>query len=313
MQNYEIISSGIKEAFLNAKKSSPQNFVRPMALSWSIWMFGIESLEDSLKRLKRSDLEYVELKGDHHTEYFGKSSEYVKNLISSFDMKVSGACGLFSSENDLSSSSYYVRQRGIDYIKRELDFLESVGGEYLIVVPSAVGDPAVKDNSDFFRSVESIRYCSDSFKASGVKAAIEPIRSAEVSLINNIEQALEYIETVDCGSINHINADTYHMLLEETHIGESIIKCKDHLVNLHVADSNRDALGTGMIDFDTIIMALYLIGFNTPGHFVTPEPLGPYPNPYALINESCDTDVMDKLVSSSINYFREREAFVLSL
>ncbi len=313
MQNYEIRSAKIKEAFINAKRSLPQNFTRTIDLSWSVWMFGTESLEFSLKRLRRSGLKYFELRGDHHTQYSGTSLKYVKKLISTNGMRVSGTCGLFGPENDLSSNNTYTRQRGIDYIKREVEFLESVGGEYLIVVPSAVGRPEALDSSELFRSVNSLRQCSDSFKNSGIKAAIEPIRSAEVSLINSVDQALEYIKAVDCESINHINADTYHMLLEESHIGESIIKCEDQLVNLHVADSNRDALGSGMIDFDTVIMALYLIGFNTPGHFVTPEPLGPYPNPYALMNELCDTDVMDRLVSSSINYFREREAFVLSL
>ncbi|MCK5153013.1 MAG: sugar phosphate isomerase/epimerase [Spirochaetales bacterium] len=313
MQNYEIKSLRIKDAFIKAKKKSPEKFEQTMNLSWSVWMFGTESIDFSLKRLRRSGLKFFELRGDHHTRSSGLSIEYVKKLISTYEMRISGTCGLFGSENDLSSNNSYIRQRGIDYIKREVEFLESVDGEYMIVVPSAVGRPEALDCSEFHRSVNSLRQCADSFKASGIKAAIEPIRSAEVSLINSVDQALEYIKAVDCESINHINADTYHMLLEESHIGETIMKCKDQLVNLHIADSNRDAPGSGMIDFDTVIMALYLIGFNTPGHFVTPEPLGPNPNPYTLMNELCDTAVMDELVKKSISYFREREAFVLSL
>ena len=39
--------------------------------------------------------------------------------------------------------------------------------------------------------------------------------------------------------------------------------------------SNRCALGEGSLDLDTLIMALYLIGYNEPGRSVTPEPLGP--------------------------------------
>ncbi len=313
MQNFEIKNSRIKEAFIEAKKESPEKFVQKLNLSWSIWMFGTESFESSIKRLNRSGLKFVELRGDHQTKSSGISQEDVKSLLKSYDMKVSGACGFFGPENDLSSNNSFNRQHGIDYIKREVEFLESVGGEYMIIVPSAVGRPEAIDNSEFPRSVHSLQQCADAFKKSGINAAIEPIRAAEVSLINSVDQALEYIKAVGCESIHHINADTYHMLLEESHIGESILKCKNQLVNLHVADSNRDALGSGMIDFDTVIMALYLIGFNTPGHFVTPEPLGPYPNPYALMNELCDEDIMDRLVNDSINYFREREEYVLSL
>jgi sugar phosphate isomerase/epimerase len=51
-------------------------------------------------------------------------------------------------------------------------------------------------------------------------------------------------------------------------------------VNLHMADSNRCALGKGSLDVDTIIMALYLIGCNQEGIFVTPEPLGPSGDPF---------------------------------
>ena len=47
------------------------------------------------------------------------------------------------------------------------------------------------------------------------------------------------------------------------------------IIGLHMADSSRCALGDGSMDLDTIIMALYLIGYNREGRFVTPEPLGP--------------------------------------
>ncbi len=64
------------------------------------------------------------------------------------------------------------------------------------------------------------------------------------------------------------------MQAEESHIGEALVNAGDMLVNLHMADSNRCALGDGSMDLDTIIMALYLIGYNREGRFVTPEPLG---------------------------------------
>ena len=311
MQNYEIKSGRIREAFDAARKSEPGRFQKRLTLSWSVWMFGIERLEDSVKRLKQNGIDYIELKGDRQTADSGIPLKKVKQVLADNGMKVSGACGMFSPDNDLSSTNVYSMQSAIDYIKREVEFLAEVGGEYLIVVPSAVGRPDAIDGNEFIRSVRALRKCAPFFADHGIKAAIEPIRSAEVSLIHSIEDALRYIEAVGEDSISHINADTYHMLLEESHMGEAMLKAGERLTNLHIADSNRDAPGTGMIDFDTVIRAAYLIGMNEKGRYVTPEPLGPFPVPYVLANSPCDVPVMDKLVADTVRYFREREADVV--
>lgn len=274
-------------------------------------MFGIERFEDSVKRLKNNGINYVEIKGDRHTNGSGIPLKEMKKVLADYDMKVSGACGMFSNENDLSSTNVYSVQNAIDYIKKQVEFLAEVGGTYMIVVPSAVGRPNAADDAEFVRSVNSLKQCGDFFKQHGVKAAIEPIRAAEVSLVHSIDDALRLIEAVASDGVQHINADTYHMLLEESHIGDAILKAGDHLVNLHLADSNRDALGSGMIDFDTIIRAAYIIGMNKEDRFVTPEPLGPFPVPYVLSNSPCNVQVMDKLVKDTVDYFNERENKVL--
>ncbi len=59
-------------------------------------------------------------------------------------------------------------------------------------------------------------------------------------------------------------------------------------------------------------MALYLIGYNTDGRFVTPEPLGPDGDPYPAMYGKPDQPVLDRLVQQTATYFREREAAVLA-
>ena len=46
----------------------------------------------------------------------------------------------------------------------------------------------------------------------------------------------------------------------------------------------------GSMDLDTIIRALYLIGYNTEGRYVTPEPLGPGGDPYPAMNGKPDPE-----------------------
>ena len=196
-------------------------------------------------------------------------------------------------------------------MKREIPFAAAVGGSYILVVPGSVGRPVAYDNTEFDRSVETLRIVADLFTKYCVKAAIEPIRSAEVSLVHTFEEAKEYIKAVDHPGIQHINGDVYHMQSEESHIGEAIMNAGEQLVNLHLADSNRCALGEGSLDIDTIIMALYLTGYNREGRFVTPEPLGPGGSPYPAMYGKPDKALLDRMVIQTARYFREREKALL--
>jgi D-psicose/D-tagatose/L-ribulose 3-epimerase len=312
-QNWELKRESIRRSYLAARRADPSRFERRIDLSWSVWMFGTEAIGASLERLARNGLRFVELKADRWTPDSGSPAPELRAALRGAGIRVSGACGMFSSENDLSSPSVYSRQNAIDYIRRELELLAELEASYLIVVPTAVGRPAAADGSELARSAEALRSCGEAFAASGVKAAIEPIRAAEVSLVHSVSDALRYIEAVGHPSIAHVNADLYHMSLEEDHVGEAILEAGERLVNLHLADSNRDALGTGSLDLDTAIMASYLVGMNREGRFLTAEPLGPYPNPYVLANGPCDVAVMDALVADTLACFREREEQVRSL
>lgn len=307
-QNFVVINREIERRFVEEKKKNPDRFERKLSLSWSIWMFGTEPIEDSLRRLQNNGLEYVEIKGDTSIP-----RERMKHALVSFGLKVSGACGMFSPERDLSSLSPDYQKNAIDYIREVSRYVSDIGGTYMIVVPGAVGRPKAVDNFEMERSAAALKKCAIIFEETGVKPAIEPIRSAEVSIVHTIDEALEYLRFVNEPSIGFVNGDIYHMLNGERHVGEAILKCGEKLLNLHIADSNRDAPGKGQIDIDTAIMAAYLVGMNREGRFITFEPLGPYPDPYVLSTGPCDVDLMDRLVRESVDYFREREEVVRSL
>jgi len=232
-------------------------------------------------------------------------------VLTDHGLKVAGVCGMFSRDNDLSSSRPAQRQNALDYIKRELEFGKAVAATYLLVVPGAAGRPEPYDNTEFQRSVATLRSVSELFVQSGVRAAVEPIRVEEVSFCHTVRDAKAYIAAVGHPGVQHINVDVFHLQTSEAHIGAAILEADALLLNLHMADSNRLALGKGHLDLDTIIMALYLIGYNQEGCFVTPEPLGPGGNPYRAMNSVPDPAVLDALVSNTVRYFRDREEQLL--
>lgn len=312
MQNYQEIHSKIQDRFLEMKKEKG-NFLPRLNLSWSNWGFGLEPLESSLKRLAANGLQFIELHGNHYGNDLGYDAAEVKRLLDRYGMEVSGICGMFSVENDLSSNSPLARQAALDYVRRELAFAKEVGGHYLLVVPGAVGRSKAYDEGEFYRSSQMLRTLGNDFAEAGICAAIEPIRRDEVSLVHTVSDAKDYIAAVGHPAIGHINGDVFHMQAEEANIAEAILEADEQLVNLHMADSNRRALGNGGLDVDAIIMALYMIGYNRPGCFVSPEPLGPGSDPYQAMNRIPDTAALDELVRQTVSYFREREEVLLSL
>jgi D-psicose/D-tagatose/L-ribulose 3-epimerase len=311
-QHFEEKNARIEAGFGELKKKSPEKLKKRLNLSWSNWGFGRESLADSAARLEKAKVPFIELHGNHYGPDLGYDAKETLKILGDHNLRVSGVCGMFSADNDLSSNRATHRQAAIDYLRREIPFTKEVGGAYILVVPGAVGRPKAYDDVEFERSAETLSGHADWFMEYGVKAAIEPIRSAETSLVHTIADAKRYINEVNHPGVRHINGDVYHMQSEESHLGEAIVDAGDQLVNLHFADSNRCALGEGSMDVCTIIRALYLIGYNTEGRFVTFEPLGPGGDPYPAMHGKPNKAKLDKLVFDSINYFRECEDMVLA-
>jgi len=312
-QNYEKKNDAIRGQFAELKRKQPKRLKNRLNLSWSNWGFGLEPLAASAARLSKHGVGFIELHGNHYGPDLGYQPKETLKILSDHGIKVAGVCGMFSPDNDLSSNRASQRQAAIDYIRRELEFAHAVGGGYLLIVPGAVGRPTAYDQSEFHRSTETLRLVAGDFQKAGVKAAIEPIRAAEVSFCHTIADAQAYIKAVNHPGVAHINGDVYHMQSGEAHIGEAILAAGKRLTNLHLADSNRCALGEGALDVDTLIMALYLIGYNQPGCYVTPEPLGPGGDPYPAMNGMPDPTLLDRLVGQTARYFREREDVVRAM
>lgn len=310
IQNYEKKNEAIRKQFAELQKQQPARLKNRLNLSWSNWGFGIEPLAASAARLAKHGVEFIELHGNHYGPDLGYQPKETLKILGDHGITVAGICGMFSPDNDLSSNRAIQRQAALDYIRRELDFAQAVKAGYLLVVPGAVGRPTAYDASEFFRSTETLRIVAGDFVKAGIRAAIEPIRAAEVSFCHTIADAQAYIAAVDHPGVQHINGDVYHMQSGEAHIGEAVLAAGERLTNLHLADSNRCALGEGSLDVDTLIMALYLSGCNQPGCYVTPEPLGPGGDPYPAMNGMPDPERLDRLVEQTVRYIREREEAV---
>lgn len=310
-QRFEIINQQIRDAFALLKQEHPERLEKRLNFSWSNWGFGLENFDTSCARLERAGIHYIELHGNHYGPDLGYNAKEISKIMADHGIACGGVCGMFSADNDLSSNRHIQRQAAIDYIKREAAFTAEIGGKYMLVCPAAVGRASKYDDSEIDRSIDALSRVADVFVETGVRAAIEPIRAAETSIVHTFAEAKNYINRLNHPGVQHINGDVYHMLVGESHIAQALWDAGDMLTNLHMADTNRCALGDGVLDIDSIIMALYLIGYNNDKCFVTPEPLGPGGDPYPAQNAKTDPAILDKLVFDSVNYFRAREEELL--
>ena len=115
---------------------------------------------------------------------------------------------------------------------------------------------------------------SDYAAERGVKLILEPVNRYEIDYINNTDECVELVKKVNKPNFTMM-PDVFHMNIEDAHIGEALIRNREYVEYVHLADSNRHAPGDGHLDFDDIFSALGKIGYNG---WTTVECL-PYPEP----------------------------------
>jgi D-psicose/D-tagatose/L-ribulose 3-epimerase len=311
LQRFQQKDREVVHRFLQFRKETPKPETR-LKLSWSNWGFGIEPLQASAARLARNNIRYIELHGNRYGPDLGYKTQETKRILDDHGIQVAGVCGMVSPQCELSSNKPHITQRSIDYFRRNIDMCAELGGSYILFAPGAVGRPQKYDDNEFFRAAEALRILGDYFLSHGVRAAIEPVRAAETSFCHTFAEAKRLIDTVAHPGVQHIGGDLYHMLVGEEHIASTILEYGPMLINLHLADSNRGALGTGMLDLDLVLMALYVVGYHRDLRYCTPEPLGPGGDPYPAMWGSPDPEALEQLVHQTAACFYRREQEIFS-
>jgi D-psicose/D-tagatose/L-ribulose 3-epimerase len=311
LQNFQSKDREVIRRFLAWRKEISPAEPR-LKLSWSNWGFGIEPLEVSAARLAKHDIHFIELHGNRYGPDLGYRTGETKRILDDHGIQVAGVCGMVSPESELSSNKPHITQRSIDYFRRNIEMCAELGGSYILFTPGAVGRPHPYDDNEFHRAAEAIRVLGDDFVKYGVRAGIEPVRPAEVSFCHTFAEARALIDRVNHPGVQHIAGDLFHMLVGEEHIGATILEYGHMMLNLHMADTNRKALGKGMLDLDLVLMALYVVGYHKGACFCTPEPLGPGGDPYPQMWGSPDAEMLDQLVAQTASCFYEREREILA-
>lgn len=97
----------------------------------------------------------------------------------------------------------------------------------------------------------------------GIRLAIEPLNRYETSLVNTVEQALDALGPL-LGPGLGLALDSYHLNIEEKHIGDAIRAAGEYLAHVQVCGNDRGAVGDDHIDWPGFLDALDDAGYAGP-------------------------------------------------
>ena len=305
-QRYQVINDKIREKFRRLPERDGEARVQ---LAWAGWMFGAEAMPCGLARLAEAGMSFVELGGAHHGPDTGPNAAAIDAMLNESGIACSGVACLMNEDYDLSSANPARRQAAIDYVRREIAFAQRIGAAYVSLTPSSGGTGGQRSAA---RAAQALRVLGDEFVQAGIACAVAPSRPFDEGVAHTLAETQAFLREVDHPGIRALSADTFDMQSAEKHVAQAVIGGAPALINLHLSDRHRGALGEASFDVDILIMGLYIMGYQHGRRFVTFNPIGPSARPFAMSERLPDAARMDRLVHDTARYFRQREEIVLA-
>ena len=142
------------------------------------------------------------------------------------------------------------KQRQMEYVRRALDRLSRLG-VHLVVFGSG-GARQVPEGfprqEAFQQLVDFGKRIAPEARSRNITIAIEPLRHQESNIINNTTEALAWVNAVNDPNIQ-LMIDFYHFQVEKED-PSAILKVKDHLRHLHMANPNGRVMPLKWDEYD---------------------------------------------------------------
>lgn len=145
-----------------------------------------------------------------------------------------------------------------------------------VTIGSFRGRMQMESEDSQARFTEILRRAGELANENATRIAIEPLNRYETDFIFNTGQGLDFLRTVGHSSLGLL-VDTFHANIEESSRIDPFRRAlkAGKLFHVHVADNNRLAPGSGLIDFAAILGFLNQNGYEG---FISAELL-PQPDP----------------------------------
>lgn len=249
-----------------------------MKFSMCTAVYGMHDLHDTINRAAMHGFDAVELTAALHLDV-DSTQQYrreVKGWIRDAGLECSGLHYIFDGSVKLATPDRERNAECLDYLCKVIDVAADMEAKTVIVGSGGTtrSFDAGVDRAEGVRCMADVIHKAGEYAAGkDVYLAMEAINRYETNFLNTMQQATEFAQLVDHPHVRTM-ADTYHINIEESNPVEAVRTYGHALQNLHLADSNRHAPGTGHIDFKAIADALLETGFDKYCSF---EVFGLYP------------------------------------
>lgn len=249
-----------------------------MKISMCTAVYGMNDLEATINKAADLGFDGVEITTAFHlpVESSKERRQEVKGWIKNAGLECSGLHYIFDGSVKLATTDRELNDKCVEYLRKVIDVAADEEAK-TVIVGSGGATRHIDDGTDRLEATKCmadvIHRAGEYAGERGVVLAMEAINRYETNFLNTMKEATEFAKMVDHPNVRTM-ADTYHMNIEEKDYAEEVRKYGYMLANLHLADSNRHAPGTGHFDFKAVANALKEIGFN---QYCSFEVFGLYP------------------------------------
>jgi D-psicose/D-tagatose/L-ribulose 3-epimerase len=156
-----------------------------------------------------------------------------------------------------------MRRKTLERNKQALDCAAVLGsklltGPYHSALGVFTGAPATVDERSW--AIENLHALAEHGQSLDITLGLEYLNRFESYLVSCTDELIALVEDV-----NHSHCklmfDSFHANIEETNLAEAITKMGNRLVHVQLSENNRGTLGSGHVDFESILSALASIGY----------------------------------------------------
>ncbi|NBT15840.1 MAG: sugar phosphate isomerase/epimerase [Chitinophagia bacterium] len=156
-----------------------------------------------------------------------------------------------------------MREKTLERNRQALDCAAVLGsqlltGPYHSALGVFTGSPASAAERSW--AIENLHALAEHAQSLGITMGLEYLNRFESYLVSCADELIALVDEV-----NHPNCqlmfDSFHANIEETNLGEAIRKMGQRLVHVQLSENTRGTLGSGHVDFESILSALSSIGY----------------------------------------------------
>jgi D-psicose/D-tagatose/L-ribulose 3-epimerase len=156
------------------------------------------------------------------------------------------------------SADTAVRNRSRDHLTRCVEAAAEMSAQ-LICGPlyAPIGFlPGRRRNSDEWNwAVECFQSLGNRLNQYNIHLAIEPVNRSETYFLNTAEDTKTFCDAIGHPQIG-ATIDTFHANIEEKNIANAVGLLGSSLKHLHISENDRGLVGSGHVDFKTILASL---------------------------------------------------------